>query len=93
MLGIGGAFVSTLTGPPQIGPLFWGVSSSEELCLISSCCACAHHHVRSSAHTHMIQFPCKGFFLGRERCSHTLAILEPRLLSHTSLAQQFTQIW
>lgn len=35
----------------------------------------------------------KGFFLGRERRSHTLEILEPRLLSHTSLAHEFTLTW
>ncbi|KAK9519841.1 hypothetical protein VZT92_022544 [Zoarces viviparus] len=33
---------------------------------------------------------CEGIFLGRERRSHTLEILEPRLLSHSFLAHMFT---
>lgn len=58
-----------------------------------SVCICPVLHLRSPpcelVHSHD-SVSWKGSFLGRERPNHTLAIVEPRLLTHTSMAHELT---
>lgn len=79
---------SVPTDPLQHGPIFGG-SCQLRLCLLSPGVLrlCSPPRVRVSSRGSVSW---KGFFLSRERCSRKLEILRPRMLSHSSLAHEFT---
>lgn len=92
MLGFGGVFMRgwvlwlVLSSVVQFLGVNWGSLSASPPVLRSCSPPCVLVHSHDSVSW-------KGFFLGRERRNHTLEILEPRLLSHTSLAQELTIRW